>query len=190
MHREGFRCQEETTFDRESDRRSQPFSVRTQPHLSLASIHLIKWTWDNAHAASGGQDLSKAVNTLARLSVLREKSQNYCIETWASMTRYIKHVFAVLSKSSEHTPLPNQPLSSVGPTIFCIAVTSIMFRLFVSLAALTTVIACPQHEINQHSNTLNKRASGTQDWTYEASYNWGMINSSNRPSSPSLTGPH
>jgi hypothetical protein len=30
-----FCCQEETTFDREGDRRSQPFSVRTQPHSSL-----------------------------------------------------------------------------------------------------------------------------------------------------------
>jgi hypothetical protein len=103
---------------------------------------------------------------------------------------YKAFFFAVLSKSPEHIPLPNQPLPPVCPTIFCIAVTSIMFRLLLSLAALTAVTACPQHEINQHSNTLNKRASGTQDWTYEASYNWGMISSSNRPSFPSLTRPH
>ena len=58
-----------------------------------------------------------------------------------------------------------------------------MFNLFINLSLLATVLACPQHDINnfgQH-NGLAKRATATQDWTYEASYNWGMINKSAFP---------
>ncbi|KAE9373407.1 carbonic anhydrase [Stipitochalara longipes BDJ] len=50
-----------------------------------------------------------------------------------------------------------------------------MFSFIIGLGYFAAATACPQHEINQHSNTLNKRAGGTQDWTYEASYNWDMI---------------
>jgi carbonic anhydrase len=56
-----------------------------------------------------------------------------------------------------------------------------MFRLLLSVAALTDVTACPQHETSHQSNIFNKRAGGIQDWTYEASYNWGMINPSISP---------
>ena len=53
-----------------------------------------------------------------------------------------------------------------------------MYKLLLSLAAVASVIACPQHDIDAHPSKLNKRADASQDWAYEASYNWGMINSS------------
>jgi carbonic anhydrase len=41
----------------------------------------------------------------------------------------------------------------------------------------STIIACPDHEFHSSGSALQKRAAG-QDWAYEASYNWGMINES------------
>ncbi|KAI9053890.1 hypothetical protein LZ554_002835 [Drepanopeziza brunnea f. sp. 'monogermtubi'] len=49
---------------------------------------------------------------------------------------------------------------------------SLLFFLAISTSS---VIACPQHDLNARGH-INKRASGTQDWAYEASYNWGMLN--------------
>jgi hypothetical protein len=133
MHREGFRCQEETTFDREGDRRSQPFSVRTQPHSSLALIHLIKWTWDNAHAASGVPRSQQGCEYVGKAFCLREKSQNYCIETWASMTRYIKHFSLQFCRSHQNThlsqinPFPRSAQqSSASPSLRSCFVSSVL----------------------------------------------------------------
>ncbi|CZR54038.1 related to carbonic anhydrase precursor [Phialocephala subalpina] len=52
---------------------------------------------------------------------------------------------------------------------------SLLLNFAVLPAFIKTITACPQHDFHGHS--LNKRAGGTQDWTYEASYNWGMVNS-------------
>jgi len=46
------------------------------------------------------------------------------------------------------------------------------------LTAATAVMACADHNVDARFGTLNKRADGGQDWAYEASYNWGMINPS------------
>ncbi|KAL2070439.1 hypothetical protein VTL71DRAFT_13465 [Oculimacula yallundae] len=51
-----------------------------------------------------------------------------------------------------------------------------MFSLLVAVAAIPSILACPQHELAARGQSLNKRAEGAQDWAYEASYNWGMIN--------------
>lgn len=42
-------------------------------------------------------------------------------------------------------------------------------------AAVTTVLACPDHVYN--STSLGKRQTVVEatDWAYEASYNWGTI---------------
>lgn len=52
-------------------------------------------------------------------------------------------------------------------------------RIALSVFALaSSIIACPDHDFHGEDGTaLRKRAEG-QDWAYEASYNWGMINSS------------
>jgi len=52
----------------------------------------------------------------------------------------------------------------------------IMFSLLVIIAAIPSIIACPQHDHVSHGRSLNKRAGGEQDWSYLASYDWGMIN--------------
>ncbi|KUJ11002.1 carbonic anhydrase [Mollisia scopiformis] len=53
-----------------------------------------------------------------------------------------------------------------------------MYSSFFSIATLPffigAIFACPQHDT--HTNSPNKRATGGQDWAYEASYNWGMVN--------------
>jgi hypothetical protein len=59
-----------------------------------------------------------------------------------------------------------------------------MFPLIISLLYVVVVTAYPQHAFNQHRNNLNKRVGGSQDWTYEASHNWSMINS--RASPPTI----
>ncbi|KAH6723314.1 alpha carbonic anhydrase [Leptodontidium sp. MPI-SDFR-AT-0119] len=52
-----------------------------------------------------------------------------------------------------------------------------MLSLLVVAAAFPSIIiACPQHDLASRGKGLNKRAGGDQDWAYEASYNWGMIN--------------
>ncbi|KAE9962032.1 hypothetical protein EG328_002850 [Venturia inaequalis] len=50
-------------------------------------------------------------------------------------------------------------------------------RIALSVFALaSSIIACPQHDFHPEDGTaLRKRAAG-QDWAYEASFNWGMIN--------------
>lgn len=53
-----------------------------------------------------------------------------------------------------------------------------MFSLLVIIAAIPSIIACPQHDHVSHGRSLNKRAGGEQDWSYLASYDWGMINES------------
>lgn len=72
---------------------------------ALALIHLIKWTWGNAHAASGGPRSPQGCEYAGKAFCLREKSQNYCIETWASMTRYIKHFSLQFCRSHQNTHL-------------------------------------------------------------------------------------
>ncbi|KAF2418997.1 carbonic anhydrase [Tothia fuscella] len=42
-------------------------------------------------------------------------------------------------------------------------------------SSLFTTWACPEHSYDESGSALQKRAEG-QDWAYEASYNWGMIN--------------
>jgi carbonic anhydrase len=57
-----------------------------------------------------------------------------------------------------------------------------MFGSLLFLSALVDwSLACPDHNILLHENGIHKRAEGSQDWTYEASYNWGMINQSGIP---------
>ncbi|CZT07058.1 related to carbonic anhydrase precursor [Rhynchosporium agropyri] len=51
-----------------------------------------------------------------------------------------------------------------------------MLSLLVVIAAIPSILACPQHDLAARGKSLNKRAGGEQDWAYEASYNWGMIN--------------
>lgn len=86
--------------------------------------------------------------------------------------------FCISVEAIQTKNVPEQYTSLLSPSLFHITFTSNMFRLFFILAALTSATACPQHEINQHTKTLNKRAEGTEDWTYKTSYNWGMINKS------------
>lgn len=52
-------------------------------------------------------------------------------------------------------------------------------RIALSVFALaSSIVACPDHDFHPVDGTaLRKRADG-QDWAYEASFNWGMINSS------------
>jgi carbonic anhydrase len=66
-----------------------------------------------------------------------------------------------------------------------------LLQALLSLAAvLPTVYACPGHD--NHARMPNRKrqevtdpnATVPQDWAYEASYNWGKINSSRL-----LTGP-
>jgi hypothetical protein len=54
-----------------------------------------------------------------------------------------------------------QYTSLIFPILFHITFTSNMFRFFFILATLTSVTACPQHEINSNGNKLNKRAGRT-----------------------------
>jgi carbonic anhydrase len=53
-----------------------------------------------------------------------------------------------------------------------------MFSLLLSLSAITAVLSCPDHDFSIHNNVIGTRATPVKDWAYEASYNWGMINSS------------
>ena len=92
------------------------------------------------------------------------------------MTGYMKHVCSSVLKC--FNPYSSRyHISRSLPTTFDHSHSN-MFPFIRSLAYMAAVTACPQHEFNQNRNTLNKRAGGTQDWTYEASYNWGMINAS------------
>ncbi|KAJ8066455.1 hypothetical protein OCU04_005515 [Sclerotinia nivalis] len=47
-----------------------------------------------------------------------------------------------------------------------------MSAFILAATLLSAVMACPQHDLSQ---SLMKRAEGS-DWTYDAAYNWGMIN--------------
>ncbi len=49
--------------------------------------------------------------------------------------------------------------------------------IFAVYGFILTVLACPDHDFHKSGSPLQKRAEG-QDWAYEASYNWGMINES------------
>ncbi|KAL3426803.1 carbonic anhydrase [Phlyctema vagabunda] len=48
-----------------------------------------------------------------------------------------------------------------------------MLSIIFSASLLTAALACPQHDISQHK--FGKRAEPANDWTYEASFNWGMM---------------
>ncbi|KAH7323927.1 alpha carbonic anhydrase [Rhexocercosporidium sp. MPI-PUGE-AT-0058] len=48
-----------------------------------------------------------------------------------------------------------------------------MFRALVSLAAVTSVLACPQHDFNTRAVGIEKRADGASDWAYATSNTWG-----------------
>ncbi|KAL2062647.1 hypothetical protein VTL71DRAFT_5719 [Oculimacula yallundae] len=55
-----------------------------------------------------------------------------------------------------------------------------MLRALVSLAAVASVLACPQHDFNTRAvDGLNKRADGPAAWTYGASGTWGVKESIN-----------
>jgi carbonic anhydrase len=49
--------------------------------------------------------------------------------------------------------------------------------LFLACAFALGALSCPDHDFHESGSALQKRAEG-QDWAYEASYNWGMINES------------
>jgi hypothetical protein len=50
-------------------------------------------------------------------------------------------------------------------------------KFLLCLPALASVLACPGH--NEEDIHLAKRADAAlKDWSYDASYNWGMVNSS------------
>jgi carbonic anhydrase len=65
-----------------------------------------------------------------------------------------------------------------------------MFSLLLSLSAITAVLGCPDHDFSIHNNVIGKRATPVKDWAYEASYNWGMINSSTPSPFPPLESPY
>ncbi|PVH74355.1 carbonic anhydrase [Cadophora sp. DSE1049] len=50
-----------------------------------------------------------------------------------------------------------------------------MFRALISLAAVASVLACPQHDFNTRATDgLAKRADAPSGWTYAASNTWGV----------------
>jgi hypothetical protein len=50
---------------------------------------------------------------------------------------------------------------------------------FTLASLLLGAFACSDHDFHSSSSDLLKRADAeAPDWTYEASYNWGMINTS------------
>jgi len=53
-----------------------------------------------------------------------------------------------------------------------------LFSLCTVFLLLGQALACPQHDINLHSNGMVKRNSPGrgQDWTYVDSYNWHTVN--------------
>ncbi|KAK0117909.1 hypothetical protein ONS95_012225 [Cadophora gregata] len=52
-----------------------------------------------------------------------------------------------------------------------------MLRTLAVLAAVTSVLACPQHDYNTRATDgLAKRADGPSGWTYAASNTWGVAN--------------
>lgn len=51
-------------------------------------------------------------------------------------------------------------------------------KLLLAFVSVSAVLACPDHDFNLHPRSINKRADGTQDWAYDASYDWGRINAS------------
>ena len=54
-----------------------------------------------------------------------------------------------------------------------------MLQAFVILAAVTTVLACPQHDYNTRATDgLVKRADAPSGWTYAASNTWGVAGES------------
>ncbi|KAF4626576.1 hypothetical protein G7Y89_g11582 [Cudoniella acicularis] len=56
-----------------------------------------------------------------------------------------------------------------------------MFSTIVVLFTLSSAVsACPQHDFSIH-NALGKRATEKKDWTYDASYNWGIVNTTPIP---------
>lgn len=48
-----------------------------------------------------------------------------------------------------------------------------MLLVFLSIIFVSSTSACPQHSTNVH-----RRGSGSQDWNYESTYNWGSLNTS------------
>jgi len=58
-----------------------------------------------------------------------------------------------------------------------------MFRTLVSLAALTSVFACPEHDFNIRArDDLGRRATaGAHDWDYKDPSSWGSIKAGMSP---------
>jgi hypothetical protein len=58
-----------------------------------------------------------------------------------------------------------------------------MFRTLVSLAAITSVIACPEHNFNIRArDDLGRRATaGAHDWDYKDPSSWGSIKAGKSP---------
>lgn len=53
-----------------------------------------------------------------------------------------------------------------------------MFRTLVALAALSSVLACPQHDYNIRAvENLHKRADVSLTWVYSYADTWGADNS-------------
>ena len=46
-------------------------------------------------------------------------------------------------------------------------------QLFLAACAVGYTLACADH--SSTDSALHKRAGGSSDWAYEASYNWGKI---------------